>query len=93
MRLKLLQGLALAIVSVWFTGCGAISVDDSSHNLEGEAKVKIDWGLDQFEETFREECQEKYDRGEITDIEKCINDKITTLIDLINTGLNGNEEV
>jgi len=69
------------------SSCGEVSVKDSKHEVSGNPTITIDWGLDQFDEAFREECQRKYDDGEINDVEQCVADKITDLINLINAGL------
>lgn len=69
------------------SSCGEILVEDSKHEASGEVTLQVDWGLDQFDEAFREECQRKYDAGEIDNVEQCVADKITELITLINAGL------
>lgn len=83
--------LILAFLTYLTTGCSPIKVEDSRHTLEGDPKVTIDWGLDQFSEAFREDCQKKYDNGEIHDVEQCVADRIVELINLIEQGLNSGQ--
>ena len=85
------KSLTLAFLAWLAVSCGEIKVEDSQHTLSGEPTLTVDWGLDQFSEAFREDCQEQYDRGEIDDVEKCVADKIVELINLIEQGLNNEQ--
>lgn len=92
LRIKsLTKNIMIITFLACLASCGEILVEDSNHEASGEVTLQVDWGLDQFDDAFREECQRKYDAGEIDNVEQCVADKITELITLINAGLSADD--
>lgn len=86
---QIIKNIALlAFLALISNACGPIEIKDSEHTLQGDPTLTIDWGFDQFQEVFRDECQDLYDKGEIDDVDQCIADKIVELIKLIEAGYN-----
>jgi len=83
--------LILGFLTYLTTGCGKFGIENSEHTVKGNPTLTVDWGLDQFSEAFREDCQQKYDNGEIDDVEQCVADRIVELINLIEQGLNSGQ--
>ena len=71
--------------------CGkqTLEVEDSNHTMGGEARVIIDWNLEEFDQIFRDSCEAEFETSE--EIDQCIIDKISNFTDLLNKGINKGE--
>lgn len=83
---------AKIVLLMLLSGCGPLSVDvkDSTHRVDGDPTITVDWGFDQFEGVFRDDCQKQFDEEKIDDVEQCIADKVVKLIELVENGYNNN---
>lgn len=74
-----------AILSVIFLlGCGKVD-----HKVRGNTTHTIKLDLIEFEEVFRNECEENFQDAD--EIDACVNEKISELIEIININLEDEE--
>ena len=86
-----MKSLFIACLAVLFCinlvscGTGNLDISDSNQNVSGEVNININWNLDQFETAFIDSCNTEFDTQD--EIDQCISDKMTDLINIINGSL------